>query len=87
MKRELLAIAAILVAGCTEMEAANKDKGEYVEKYYRTGTNIPTKSSPQADGVQVMTREEVDRWQMNKTPVGTPCGSLGTQCGGIPGSR
>lgn len=87
MNRTLLAIVAILVAGCSDMEAANKDQGEYVEKYYRTGSNIPSKSSPQADGISVMTKDEVDRWQMNKTPVGVPCGALGTQCGTSPGSR
>jgi hypothetical protein len=87
MKGALLAAAALVVAGCANMENASKDNGEYVERYYRTGSNIPTKTSPQADGVQVMTKDEVDKWQMERSPSGVPCGALGTKCGGLPGSR
>ena len=83
MKTKLIAIAATLVvAGCVEVDPNYKDNDGWVEKTYRTGSNIPTKTSPQADGVNVMSKDDYDRWRIESAPS-IPCSPhLGCGSGG-----
>ena len=79
MKTRALAIAVtLLAAGCADVTAIDPDH-EYVEKTYRTGSNIPTKSSPQADGVQVMNREDYEKFQQQMVR-GLPCAAWPAPC-------
>jgi hypothetical protein len=65
---KLLVIAATLVlAGCVEADPNNKDN-EWVDKTYRTGSNIPRKTSPQADGVGVMNKQDYDNYRIQANP-------------------
>jgi hypothetical protein len=79
----LTAIASLLlVAGCVDTLDDKYGDHEYVEKTYRTGSNIPTKSSPQADGVSVMEKEQVDRFQIERLPQGNCNPFMGCGKGG-----
>ncbi len=79
MKTQLAAIALTLfAAGCADVTAIDPDK-EYVEKTYRTGSNIPTKSNPQADGVQTMNKDDYEYWR-NSSVRGLPCAAWPAPC-------
>ena len=79
MKTRALAIAlAFFAAGCADVTAMDPDK-EIVEKTYRTGSNIPTKSSPQADGVQTMNRDDYETFR-NSSVRGLPCAAWPAPC-------
>jgi len=63
MKRViLLAVAAGFLAACADsaLDAA-RDKAEWQERTYRTGSNIPSKHSDMVDGVQTVNKDDVDR--------------------------
>jgi hypothetical protein len=56
----VLAMLVLGLAACAEQETKTAGKG-WVEPQYRTGSNIPTHRSSAADGVETMTKEDVDR--------------------------
>ena len=66
-KRFVIGGLAFIVVGCAQVDTADKDR-EWVEKTYRTGSNIPARTTPQADGVQVMNKKDVDDWQLQRPP-------------------
>jgi hypothetical protein len=85
MTRRLMVIASLLVvAGCVDANPDLNGDHEYVERTYRTGSNIPTKSSPQADGIQVMNKDDVDRMRIQSVPQGFCNPMMGC---GTPGSH
>jgi len=78
-KRHVVCGLLFIVAGCAQVDGADKDK-EWVDRVYRTGSNIPARGSPQADGVQVMNKKDVEDWQLQRPPAlipHTPDGSGG----------
>lgn len=86
MKARLLVCAlTLLAAGCVEL-THDGDKDGWVDRTYRTGSNIPRKSSPQADGVAVVNKDEVDTWRSQNMPPGIPCSAL-LGCGGKAGGH
>ena len=62
MKRTmLLGLAALVLGACaSEVNTADADHA-WVERTYRTGTNLPTKHSPAADGVSTVSKADLDR--------------------------
>ena len=79
VKTQLAAIALTLfAAGCADVTTIDPEH-EYVEKTYRTGSNIPTKSNPQADGVQTMSRDDYETWR-NSSIRGLPCAAWPAPC-------
>ena len=71
MIKQLIVIGSLLVvSGCIDAPADKFGDHEYVERVYRTGSNIPTKTSPQADNVQVMNKDDVDRMRIQAVPQG-----------------
>ena len=61
MKRMLLlGLAGVVLGACAEVNTADPDHA-WVERTYRTGTNLPTKHSPAADGVATVSKEDLDR--------------------------
>jgi hypothetical protein len=75
----LVYVATFLLSGCMQLEHGDKDGWE--DRTYRTGSNIPRKSSPQADGVTVVNKDEVETWRSQNMPPGVPC-SINMGCGG-----
>ncbi|HEX7560213.1 MAG TPA: hypothetical protein VF386_13510 [Usitatibacter sp.] len=53
-------VAALALEGCATT-ADSSSKEPYVEREYRTGSNIASKRTPYADGVRTMSRDEIDR--------------------------
>ena len=85
MKARLLVCAlTLMAAGCVEVDHGDKDG--WTDRTYRTGSNIPRKSSPQADGVAVVNKDEVDAWRSQAMPPGVSCNQM-MGCGGKPGGR
>ena len=64
MKRLIfLAVAAGILAACAEdPKTANQDK-EWVDRTYRTGSNIPSKHTASQDGVTSVSKDDLDRIQ------------------------
>ncbi len=62
MRVSLLAavVAALALEGCATT-ADSTSKEPYVEREYRTGSNIASKRTPYADGVRTMSRDEIER--------------------------
>ena len=61
MKRMvLLAMAAVVLGACAQVDTSDKDHA-WVERTYRTGSNLPTKHAPNADGVETVSKEDMDR--------------------------
>ena len=61
MKRAILLGAAALILGaCAQLDTSDPQHA-WVDRTYRTGSNLPTKHSPAGDGVASMSREDVDR--------------------------
>jgi hypothetical protein len=69
--RVLVSIAALALGACAQIDGGG-DRKEWVDRTYRTGSNIPSKNSPEAEGVGVMTRDDVDKWR-SQSPPGVPC--------------
>jgi len=84
--RLLVCAVTLLAAGCVELDHGASDKDGWVDRTYRTGSNIPRKSSPQADGVAVVNKDEVDAWRNQTLPPGVGCNQM-MGCGGKPGGR
>ena len=55
--RSMLALLVFAVAGC----AAEGGNQPFVEKVYRTGSNIPVSKTHQADDAATVTGEDVER--------------------------
>jgi hypothetical protein len=62
MRVSLLAavVATLALEGCATT-ADSTGKEPYVEREYRTGSNIASKRTPYADGVRTMSRDEIER--------------------------
>jgi len=61
MKRMvLLAMAALVLGACAQVDTSDKDHA-WVERTYRTGSNLPSKHAPNADGVATVSKEDMDR--------------------------
>jgi len=61
MKRMvLLAMAAVVLGACAQVDTSDKDHA-WVERTYRTGSNLPSKHAPNADGVATVSKEDMDR--------------------------
>jgi len=60
--RMLVGVAALVLGACAQIDGSGTGK-EWTERTYRTGSNIPSKNSPEAEGVGVMTRDDVDKWR------------------------
>jgi hypothetical protein len=73
-------VAAFVLSGCMQLEHSDGKDG-WVDRTYRTGSNIPAKSSAQADGVAVVNKDDVDTWRSQNLPAGVPC-STNMGCGG-----
>jgi len=86
VKTKALAIALTLLAtGCADVASTDPDH-EWVEKTYRTGSNIPAKGSPQADGVSVMNQDDYERWRQQSVR-GLPCAAWPAPCPSGPGGH
>jgi hypothetical protein len=59
-KALLLGIAAAVLGACAQVDTNDKDH-QWVERTYRTGSNLPTKHSPVADGVTTTSGEDVEK--------------------------
>ena len=75
MKKVLLLIAAGTILGaCAQVDTSGKDR-EFVEKTYRTGSNIPAKSSaPNAGSDAVSTASGQDVDNMRNSSLSVPKG-------------
>jgi hypothetical protein len=71
----LLCVITLLIAGCAQVDTNDKDHN-WVDRTYRTGSNIPRKSSPEADGVAVMQGKDVQTWRDNALPPGVSCNAF-----------
>ena len=78
MRVSLLAVATLALAGCATQQSANSDE-PYVEREYRTGSNIAAKRTPYADGVKTMSQEEIDRLGDRNLGNVAPMGAPGTR--------
>ena len=67
--------AAAIAAGCAATQSNTEPATERVEREYTTGSNIPKKTKPGAEGVQVYDREALERAR-NQMPQ-VPRGGLG----------
>jgi len=57
----LAAVAATLALEGCATTADSTSKEPYVEREYRTGSNIASKRTPYADGVRTMSKDEIER--------------------------
>lgn len=61
MKRMmLLGMAAMVLGACAQVDTSDPDHA-WVERTYHTGSNLPTKHSPNADGVATVSKQDLDR--------------------------
>jgi hypothetical protein len=67
-KALLLGIAAAILGACAQVDTNDKDH-QWVERTYRTGSNLPTKHSPAADGVTTTSAEDVDKMRNSSLNV------------------
>lgn len=67
----LLAVAAAVsaLAGCATTAGEGSDH-PFVEKQYRTGSNIAARRSPEADGVTTVSKEDLDRARESSLDAG-----------------
>lgn len=56
----LLAMAALVLGACAQVDTSDKDHA-WVDRTYRTGSNLPTKHAPNGDGVATVSKEDLDR--------------------------
>ena len=57
----LAAVAATLALEGCATTADSTSKEPYVEREYRTGSNLAVKRTPHADGVSTMSKDDVER--------------------------
>ena len=79
MRVSLLAavVAALALEGCAAVPAGT-DNEPYVEREYRTGSDIAAKRTPYADGVKTMSRDDIER--LGDTRIGAqPMTAPGTR--------
>ncbi|HLX25197.1 MAG TPA: hypothetical protein VKR38_17745 [Usitatibacter sp.] len=57
----ILAIAAGLLSACVEADTKDAKNKEWVERSYRTGSNIPSKHTAGEDGVTSVSKDDMDR--------------------------
>ena len=61
MKRMvLLAMAGVVLGACAQVDTSDPDHA-WVERTYRTGSNLPSKHSPSGDGVATVSKDDLDR--------------------------
>ncbi|HXF77476.1 MAG TPA: hypothetical protein VN598_01320 [Usitatibacter sp.] len=72
--RLVMCVLVSLAAGCAELSHDGTDG--WVDRTYRTGSNLPRKSSAPADGVAVVEKEQVDTWRSQNLPPGVPCSAF-----------
>ena len=56
-----LVLAALVLAACASEETSTTGSKGWVEREYRTGSNIATHRAPANDGVETMSKDDVDR--------------------------
>jgi len=59
-KAILLGMAALVLGACAQVDTSDPDHA-WVDRTYRTGSNLPTKHAPNGDGVSTMSKEDLDR--------------------------
>jgi len=59
-KAMLLGMAALVLGACAQVDTADPNHA-WVERTYRTGSNLPSKHAPNADGVATVSKEDMDR--------------------------
>lgn len=64
----LLGVAAVVLGACAQVDTSDKDHA-WVERTYRTGSNLPTKHSPEGDGVQSISKDDMDRMRNSSSNV------------------
>ena len=79
MKGVLLAAvaASLLAAACAAPESStegNKDKDQWVDRHYRTGSNLPVKgnSTPEGDGVTAVSGDDYRNAKDGSSSAATP---------------
>ncbi|HEX4334130.1 MAG TPA: hypothetical protein VH040_18475 [Usitatibacter sp.] len=61
MKRMmLLGMAAVVLGACAQVDTSDPDHA-WVERTYRTGSNLPSKHSAESDGVTSVSKEDMDK--------------------------
>jgi type IV pilus biogenesis protein CpaD/CtpE len=71
MKRMLLTVATLALAGCAAQDVSTSNEVA-VEKQYRTGSNLPVKRSPVGDGVRTISKEDLERTLDSRVMVPMP---------------
>ena len=57
----ILAVAGGLLSACVEADTKEAQNKDWVERTYRTGTNIPSKHTSTEDGVTTLNKDDIDR--------------------------
>lgn len=57
----ILAVSAGLLSACVEADTKEAQNKDWVERTYRTGTNIPSKHTAAEDGVTAINKDDLDR--------------------------
>ena len=72
----LCAVAATLLAACasTETTTAGKDKEGWVDRHYRTGSNLPVKGgrTPEGDGVTAVSGDDYENASRTSSAAAPP---------------
>ena len=71
----LAAVAATMLAACATAETSTTgDKDKYVERHYRTGSNLPVKGNqtPESDGVTAVTGDDYNNSRNGSSAAGAP---------------
>jgi hypothetical protein len=64
-KAMLLGMAALVLGACAQVDTADPNHA-WVERTYRTGSNLPSKH---ADGVSTMSQEDVERMRNSSSSI------------------
>jgi len=65
----ILAVAAGLLSACVEANTKEAQSKDWVERTYRTGTNIPSKHTSSEDGVTSISKDDLDRQRNGSSGV------------------
>jgi hypothetical protein len=71
----LAAVAATMLAACATAETSTTgDKDKFVERHYRTGSNLPIKgdSTPEGDGVTAVSGDDYQNAKNTSSSAGAP---------------